>query len=141
MKSFMVHSILAAAAVAALIGSASAQTLTAEIPFAFRAGQTLMAPGSYDVKTDRSGAVTVFYFHNADSHKSILLPTYYRTDPPKAWAADGHPRLSFECVETRCALRQIWMGDSPAYAFRGPRHGADGALRLTEIPLTRTPSF
>jgi hypothetical protein len=127
----------AAAALAALAGSASAQALKAEIPFAFRAGGVLMAPGTYDVVQDKLNASQYFRLHNRDTNQSVLLGSYIRRDAPKAWVAAGAPTLSFECAGGRCAIRQIWTGYEPAFQFSGPKPGGDEPVRIAEIRMTR----
>src|SRR5580700_2722631 len=49
MKNFTMQLTIAAAALVAVAGSASAQTYKAEIPMAFHAGSNAMAAGSYEV--------------------------------------------------------------------------------------------
>jgi hypothetical protein len=136
MKRWMMNS-MCAAALAALAGSASAQALKAEIPFAFRAGGVLMAPGTYDVVQDKLNASQYFRLHNRDTNQSVLLGMYTRRDPPKAWVVAGAPTLSFECAGARCVIRQIWTGYEPAFQFLGPKPAGDEPIRTAEIRLTR----
>jgi hypothetical protein len=49
MTSFRKNTWMVAATLVVAAGTASAQTLTAEIPFAFRTGSAMMAPGTYTV--------------------------------------------------------------------------------------------
>jgi hypothetical protein len=136
MKRLITFSVFAAAALVAVAGSASAQTLKAEIPFSFRAGKTLMGPGTYDVVVDKTSATRVFRLHNRESNVSVMLIGNVQDDAAKAWREAGLPKITFECVETRCALRRIWTGGDSAYRFLGPKPGADGAVRVAEIRLS-----
>jgi len=124
----------AAAALVAVAGNGSAQVLKAEIPFAFRAGSTLMQPGAYQVKTDRSGATVRFYVTNLDTNATSVLGTYALNDPKKAWVKNGLPMLAFDCVEARCALREVWTGDASSCRFFGPALGP-GAVQIAEIRM------
>ncbi len=51
MKKLTTKLMIAAAALVVAAGAASAQTMKAEIPFAFRAGDKVMAAGTYRVET------------------------------------------------------------------------------------------
>jgi hypothetical protein len=130
---------IGAAAMVAAAGAASAQTtLKAEIPFAFRAGKAMMAPGSYDVSLARNSTGN-FYFllRNADSGQAAMLALFTTEDAPKAWRASETPRLGFECAGERCILRQAWTGeDLTAYRFPSPKLGGEEPMRTAEIPLT-----
>src|SRR6185295_13605140 len=119
MTSFTKRIMIAAAAVVVVTGSASAQSLKAEIPFAFRAGASAMPAGEYSVSVVQGVTGPAFRISNAASHKSVLLLPGAQTDPQKAWVARGVPVLTFECATSRCALAGIW---------------ANTAARLYEIP-------
>src|SRR5256885_1219805 len=98
MKRLTIHSMFAAAVLVAAAGSASAQMLKAEIPFAFRAGTALVQPGTYDVVSQVSLGSTMFRLHNRDTNQSIVLFRNGTRDVVKAWAAAGHPTLAFRCA-------------------------------------------
>jgi hypothetical protein len=135
MKRLTMNLMIAAAALAAVAGSASAQTLNAEIPFAFRAGNKLMAPGSYRVTVKRGSGSTMFHFQAADTGRGIMLAEHTAGDPPKAWRNTG-ARLAFECDASRCALREVWTGTGDrVYHFEGPRLGRDDDKRVVEVRL------
>src|SRR5512141_1942709 len=71
MKSFVTNLMLAAATLTVASTVASGQTMKAEIPFAFRAGKTTMAPGNYEItlpSVDRC-----FHLFRTESREGILL--------------------------------------------------------------------
>src|SRR5512146_2985337 len=85
MKRWTIHSMFAAAALSAVALTAHAQTLTAEIPFAFRAGSVGMSAGTYDISIDQMSASRVVRLQNRETHASALITNYAATDPSKAW--------------------------------------------------------
>src|SRR5437016_4017331 len=102
MTNFTKRMTIAAAALLAAAGMASAQHLTAEIPFTFRAGEASMAPGVYQVTTLKmSSGVAIYQFRSETSQTSLAVPTT-SADPRKDWAADGKAKLLFECGANRC---------------------------------------
>lgn len=113
MKNFGMKLMIAAAALVAVAGSASAQVLKADVPFAFRVGNTLMEPGTY--KVDLKGpAGTLWITDRSGKDQAVALPTA-RLDG----ATWGDAKLVFACGTGGCSLRQAWSGDpSYAYAFR-----------------------
>ena len=135
MKHLTMNSIGAAAALVLAAGSASAQSLKAEVPFTFHVAGAVMTPGTYEV-VNRSGAAKFVVLRNTDTRNAVLA-MYRSTDPAKELKARGTPALQFECSGTECALRQIWTGtESPAYGFSVPKFGSDGDRRIAVIPLT-----
>jgi hypothetical protein len=138
MNSLTMNCMIAVAALAVTAGSASAQVLRAEIPFAFRAGNTLMAPGAYDLNMAVSPSRTYFLLRNAETRRSVMLANFNVGDVTKSWKAKRLPTLGFECVDARCALRELWTADdSNAYYFRSPKLGRDGDVHVAEIVMTR----
>ena len=138
MKRLTTHLVIAAAALTAVAASAPAQTLKAEVPFSFRAGKALMQPGAYDVQILRAAGNTQFLIRNKDTKQAVFILPMLEPDAPKAWKADGKARLSFECAESQCALRELWTGINTAYYMPGPRVESDGHARVTEVILTKT---
>jgi len=127
--------LVTAAALAIVTGVASAQALQAEIPFAFRAGDKVMAAGTYRVEA--RDAQHFLILSNFESRQSaILLPNWLET-PAKAVASRGEPVMVFECA-SRCELVKVWTGyGAPTIAFR--RHAPSGGetASLMEIRLVR----
>jgi hypothetical protein len=138
MKRLTMHSLFAAAALTAVAGGASAQTMKAEIPFSFQAGGTAMAPGSYTVKVDHGSGNAHFLVRNNDTAKAVMLVQSVEGTARKTWRADGQARLGFECAGARCALREVWSGaDSRTYYLNGPKLGGNEAARSAEVALTK----
>ena len=96
MNSLTMNCMIAVAALAVTAGSASAQVLRAEIPFAFRAGNTLMAPGAYDLNMAVSPSRTYFLLRNAETKRSVMLANFNVGDVTKSWKAKRLPTLGFE---------------------------------------------
>ena len=117
MKNFTMRAMFAVAAVAVAAGSASAQTYKAEIPMAFHAGNKAMSAGSYDVRVLLGATGHSFIaVQNVNTKAAAVLLPIPGPDAPKAWVADGNPRLSFECVDGACSLRKLWNGyDAAVY--------------------------
>lgn len=138
MKSLTTNWMIAVAALAVTAGGASAQVLKAEIPFTFRAGKTLMAPGAYELNVGASPSHNYFLLRNDDTNTSVMLANFNVGDVTKSWKAKRLPRLGFDCVDGRCALHEIWTADDGnAYYFEGPKLGRDGNTRHAEIVMTR----
>ncbi len=115
MTNLTLKSIFAAATLMVAAGSASAQSLTAQIPFPFLAGNKVMAAGTYRVNVQQQGAVPVFRIMGTDS--AVLLGGPAR-DAKNEWRKAGEPVLSFECSSKICGLAAIWTaGARPAYTF------------------------
>jgi hypothetical protein len=137
MNRLTMHLAIAAAALTAVAGSASAQIMKAEIPFSFHAGNTLMQPGSYDVQVLRSAGNTQFLIRNNDTHKGAFVLGMLEPGAPKGLSDDAPARLSFECAEGQCVLRQLWPGAFNSYSLSGPKVGSDGPTHTTEIMLMK----
>jgi hypothetical protein len=128
---------IAMAALVVVAGAASAQTLKATIPFEFRAGNHVMAPGTYRIELSRTTDTPVFEILNVDSGTAIALLPQAPVDPDKVWGTSGKGKLVFECASGSCALAELWGGPDNhyAYAFRRARLGKDETAVLREIPM------
>jgi len=137
MTNFLKNIMIAAATVIVAAGTASAQTLKAEIPFTFRAGGKVMPAGTYQLRRlEGLGAKTMFRFDSADGQNAVLLAPQAAADPAKAWAESGRPVLSFECGVSRCALTRLWTGSAaPAYVLPRPKLGRDEPVRVAVIAM------
>ena len=136
MKKLTTKLMIATAALVVAAGAASAQTMTASIPFAFRAVDRVMAPGTYRVELSQRGAIPVFWLQNVQSGASIALLPQTPVDPAKAWRARGEGKLLFTCASGRCALDEIYSGSGThAYTVHRPNLGTDEAAVRREIPL------
>jgi hypothetical protein len=124
---------LAAAALLLATGAASAQSLRADIPFAFHLGNTVLPAGTYDIADISHGAQPVLTLRNEHGPSALALPTSPQ-DPAKEWQADGRPRLAFECGET-CTLVRVWEGGGhPAYELHRPKR-SDMGIRIAVIVM------
>ena len=139
MKKLTTNLMIATAALLVAAGAASAQiqaTMTAQIPFEFRAGNQVMAPGTYQVDGLASQtSVPLFRLTNVHQRRSIALLAQAE-DAPRKGSALGRPNLVFACTSGRCALAQLWSGSkSYAYAFSRRNLGKGEEAYLREIPL------
>ena len=138
MKKLTTKLMIATVALVVAAGVASAQTLNASIPFEFRAGSQVMAPGTYQVDrlSVHSGA-PIFRLLNADAHRSIAVFPQVPVDLEKGWV-EGQGKLVFACTSGSCALAELYAGSgSQAYKFRSPKLGKDEEASLRVIPLQR----
>jgi hypothetical protein len=135
MKRLIMHSMFAAAAVVAVAGSASAQIMKAEIPFAFRASGTLMQPGTYEVVRINSSNAVLYSLRNRDTKAAVLLSAQSQHEALKRFVDSGMAKLAFACTDNRCALSELWTGGAAAYGFSAPKASRSEAR---EIALTRS---
>lgn len=135
MKRMKLHYLFAAAALAAVASSASAQSLMkAEIPFTFHAGRSLMDPGTYEVKLPE-GASAYMVLRNTDTGKAVLA--VYES-PQETNGRAGQPRLTFACAGPRCILQQVWPGGlSRGYNLPAPKFAHGEAVVAREVKLTK----
>src|SRR5215469_18846064 len=121
MKSATMGIIIAAAALSVAAGVASAQTYKVEIPLAFRAGNTLLQPGAYDVRVSLGATgIASVTIQNKDTNSTVVVLLTYGSDAPKRWREAGKPVFAFECAESHCMLRTLWTGtDLATYKFPG----------------------
>ena len=135
MTNFTTRMMIAATTIMVAAGVASAQSLKAEIPFSFRAGNKMMAAGSYQITKLQSGA-PLFRFANANSGYRIILLPRAASDAEKTWENVGKPVLRFECGGTTCALAGLWTGlGNPQYDFSRPKLGMEGPVSVATIAL------
>src|SRR5207247_7890233 len=86
MTTFTTRMMIAAATVVVAAGVASAQTLKAEIPFTFRAGNKLMAPGTYRVSSlNHMSGIPIFRIANDNARAAIIVIPYVAADARKSW--------------------------------------------------------
>jgi hypothetical protein len=135
MKRTAMNMILAVTAVAAAAGTVSAQTMKAEIPFAFRVGKQMMQPGEYRVRlfSNASGS-PLLSLADFDAGRTVLLVATNRNPVPEEWKAAGLPKLSFTCGEGPCTITSVWMGQGSTFNFPAAR-GRAGEPHLAEIVL------
>jgi hypothetical protein len=137
MKTNTTKLMIATALLTLATGVASAQVLQAEIPFAFRVGSKVMAPGTYTVRVDGQRHNLVILSNFASKNSAIVLPIG-PAEVPKEWKAKGDPAMSFECGVGRCELARMWTGyGDPALSFPHHNLGRDERASVTEIKLVR----
>jgi len=136
MKKLTTRFMIVTAALLVAAGAASAQVMQASIPFEFRVGDRVMAPGAYRIDNLRSvTSPPLFRLLNVDSRGSIAVLPLAPVDPKKEWAG-GQGKLVFACSSGSCVLSELWSGsESYAYAFRGPKLGKGEIAVLREIPM------
>jgi hypothetical protein len=138
MKKLTTRFMIATAALLVAAGAASAQTMTAPIPFVFRVGGRVMEPGTYRVDFSRSSGAPIIRLLNSHSGEQATVLGQIPVDPQKAWTDSGEGRLVFECTIGRCALAELYIGSgSHAYKVWHPKLGKDEEAVLTEIPMQR----
>jgi hypothetical protein len=125
MKSLTTKLMIAAAALVAA-GSASAQVLKADVPFAFQANGKTMAAGVYQVHTTGSrGVMTI-----RGKHSVALAVPLTGIDAKEASA-----KLVFSCSRGGCALAQVWTGTAHGLVLATPKWQRKEEATLTVIPL------
>ena len=109
MKSLITRMAIAAVALACAAGLASAQSMKAEVPFAFQASGRAMPAGAYNLSIARSiGGTPVFRLLNTDVKRPVLAMTNGPHDSGNS--SDRSAKLVFRCSAADCALVQIWTG-------------------------------
>ena len=135
MKRFSINMTLAVAALTLTAGTISAQTMKAEIPFAFRVGRQLMQPGSYRVSILSGTSSTRIVRLTGDSVvRTTLASQTSHNDVPSAWTAEASPKLRFTCDEGPCTLTSLWVGSGSPLEFRSER-AKNGEPRIAEVTL------
>lgn len=128
---------IATAALVVAASAASAQTLRATIPFEFRAGGRVMAPGTYGVEISELTGARLIRLLNVNSGRAATLVGRARVDPDKAWIASGEGKLVFACTSGSCAFAEVWGGSGAPYAYTIylPKLDKEETAVLREIPL------
>ena len=128
---------IALAAVVAV--HAQDKIMTANVPFRFYMGSTLMPQGAYRVNEFSQGAVVWINSAQGDATKAV---TTFNVDGQKQTEP---ARLVFHCYGQNCFLAEIWSGDSSAgrALARSPREkelaqsGAAPPLAMIQVYLHR----
>ena len=124
---------LAAIACAVAAGNAAAQTYQAEIPFTFRAGTTVLAPGSYEISFKGMTSGKYITLRSTESKQSVMLQTTGMTGEQKGASV---PSLTFRCGSA-CTLASMWVGGwQGAYRLPMPRLAPNETARVMTIELT-----
>jgi hypothetical protein len=132
MKNLTTKLTIAAAVMAVAAGAAAAQTMKADVPFAFRTASGTFEAGTYTVSVD-------------NNQRMVLLEGTGRTKgawvmPLAALTADKQSaaKLVFSCGADRCTLVQVWSGpNGAAYQFARPKTDRDDEASLVAIAVHR----
>jgi len=111
MKRTTMNLMLAAVLTMSASTAVFAQTMRAEIPFSFRAGNAVMAPGAYEVTA--SSGEQWFVLRNFDTRKSVIVLSEAADDAPKPWKDAGGGILQFGCGDGSCNLLRLFSGVGP----------------------------
>jgi len=119
---------IAAAALFAA-GAASAQTMKADIPFAFQAGGKAMAAGRYLV--DLRGPGTTVVIKGASGESAVMAIYITQIEGTR-----GTAKLVFQCSHGNCSLLQVWPGNSESgLLFKAPKLDRNEEASLAVIHL------
>jgi hypothetical protein len=119
---------IAAAALFAA-GAASAQTMKADIPFAFQAGGKVMAAGTYRV--DLHGPGTTVVIRHASGEIAVMARYITQIEGTR-----GTAKLVFQCSRGNCSLEQAWPGyTGDGLLFKTPKLDRNEVASLTVIQL------
>ena len=128
MTSLTMKLTIAAAALFAA-GAVSAQTMTADIPFAFQAGGKVMAAGTYRV--DLGSNVGLVMIRGTRREGAVLVQPITHIDRREATA-----KLVFVCGRGPCSLLQVWSAYSEkGLLFLTPKLDRNEEASLTVIHL------
>jgi hypothetical protein len=118
----------AAVTLSVAAGTAAAQTMKAEIPFPFRAGKAILAPGTYQINRIQGlTGPSMFRLMGGGGKAVLLVPTATSEGTPETVA----PVLTFLCGVSRCALSGLSVGSGhPAYHLSPPRLGRDDQIAI-----------
>ena len=142
MKSLTMSLTIAAAALVAVAGAASAQTLEASVPFAFYANGKVLPAGTYRVTLGGSGANPILTISNRESLQRTLGLAFPNLTPKKSWVDAGNAVLLFRCGSnsSRWALNELWTGAPGGPAYSIPNSGKDDYRMTAEIVMHRVAS-
>jgi hypothetical protein len=119
-----------AAAALFAAGAVSAQTMTADIPFAFQAGGKLMAAGAYRVNL-RGPASTVVIREDRLKSTAVMARTVTLIE-----GGENAAKLVFVCGRGPCSLVQAWPGAyGSGLLFKTPKRDRNEEASLTVIHL------
>jgi hypothetical protein len=135
MKNTCGRLIMAAIALTVGAAAASAQMMTADITFPFRAGGKVMPAGSYTVRVKDTDTMVILS-NFAARESVVLLP--YKGGEAKKRGAEAVPVMTFRCSTGRCELTQLWTGGEAAVlAFPHRSLGKDERASTVLIQMSR----
>ena len=120
MNTTTMRTMIAAAALAVVARSASAQSYKAEVPIAFQLGHKTMAPGSYDLRLIKGASGQILIIYNQSDKTSAALVASVG-EPAKA---SREAVVTFECTDGTCSLRKLSGGPGTvSYQFPAQESG------------------
>ena len=85
------------------------ERVIAKVPFSFRAGESAMEAGNYELAPYSPSSHAALTLRNIDTRKTVAVlvqsPIY-----GAGRGADTHPRLIFRCASAGCTISQVWTG-------------------------------
>jgi hypothetical protein len=106
MKNFAIQTMMIAAAAGVLtMATASAQNLTADVPFTFRAAKTQLKPGHYVIEPIEIGAGTMYKVQNVATGEGTFI---HALTEPQPNLNKGAAKLVFRCGAEECSLAEFW---------------------------------
>ena len=128
-----------AAALAAVAGTASAQSMSLKVPFSFSVEKSTLPAGNYVVSSGHTyTGHPIFNLRNTDTKKPHLVMALSAVDAGYKTYSDA--KLVFRCAGDDCALSQIWTGSAiGAYAVRTPAESGE-KIRIKAVAATVTKS-
>lgn len=137
MKKLTNRMMVVAAALAAVAGMASAQSMSLKVPFAFSVDKSVLPAGNYEVTPSHTyTGHPIFNLRNTDTSTPHLVMSLAGLDAGNKAYSDA--KLVFRCTDGACALSQIWTGSAVgAYAVAMPKAGAGEKIRI-EVKATST---
>ena len=132
--------ILAAAALTVGVTTAFAQNttrLTAEIPFSFHIGSQTYPAGTYEASVLGSNTGTkVLKIVNVETGSPRIAMASSTAYSRNSGSEESGARLVFRCVQSDCALSQIWPGNSDTgMQFSAPAVKSGEPMHLAVIRL------
>src|SRR5580692_3673038 len=97
MKNLTTKLMIAAATLVASVGMASAQTMEAKIPFAFRADGKVFAAGTYRIQMVRTAGSPIVAIKNVKNGGRLVSLASPNGEAKSAWQSTGAPILEFRC--------------------------------------------
>lgn len=129
MKKLTNRMMVVAAALAAVAGVASAQSMSLKVPFSFSVEKATLPAGNYVVTPSHTyTGHPIFNVRNTDTGKPHLVMSLAGVDAGNKAYSDA--KLVFRCADGACALSQIWTGTAGAYAVAMPQAGAGEKIRI-----------
>ena len=123
---------------------AQTNTLTAKIPFAFRAVGSDLPAGQYKIVPGAGSAGTMgtMELRNMDTGKVVFIaskvPVNESAPNSARGSKDARPRLIFQCGgEEGCSLATLWSGAGSGVEFATPALTASQKERRETIYLDR----